>query len=323
MSCTEERLLSPKSGFLVLILSTLLLIAGTAAAIVAAIELEKRPTSWALWVLIVSSVYVCLPGWVPLMGLKIVQPNEAAVYTLFGRYYGTIAKPGFFFINPLCSMFHDASGEAGLLVTAKKSSLQTIAKRKVTLKAVTLNNERQKINDRDGNPIDIGVVVIWRVINATKAVLNVIDYREYVSTQADAAIRNTVRMYPYDISEEGDEKSLRGSAGSVAEELKNDLQERVAFAGIEVLEARISHLAYAQEIASAMLQRQQAEALIAARQKIVDGAVGMVEMALNKLSEHQVVVLDDERKAAMVSNLLVVLCGNRDAQPIVNSGSLY
>jgi regulator of protease activity HflC (stomatin/prohibitin superfamily) len=166
-------------------------------------------------------------------------------------------------------------------------------------------------------------VVIWRVVNATKAVFEVDNYREYLSTQADAAIRHTVRLYPYDISEEGDEKSLRGSSGEVAEELKRDLQERVAFAGIEVLESRISHLAYAQEIASAMLQRQQADALIAARCKIVDGAVGMVEMALRKLSENDIVHLDDERKAAMVSNLLVVLCGNRDAQPIVNSGSLY
>jgi regulator of protease activity HflC (stomatin/prohibitin superfamily) len=188
---------------------------------------------------------------------------------------------------------------------------------------MTLNNGKQKINDRDGNPIDIGVVVIWRVVNATKAVFEVDDYKDYVSLQADAAIRNIARVYPYDISEEGDEKSLRGSASAVAGELKSDLQERVSIAGLEILETRISHLAYAQEIAAAMLQRQQADALIAARQKIVEGAVGMVEMALEKLAENKVVTLDDERKAAMVSNLLVVLCGSKEAQPVVNSGSLY
>ena len=322
---TEERLLSPKSGFAALIVSVLLLIAAAAVIAFSAVEMEKEVTARTVWVFSLSVAYLSLLGWVPLLGLKIIQPNEAAVYTLFGRYYGTIAKPGFFFINPFCSMFNGAPEKAGLVSAGaeRKSGLQWSPKRKVSLKATTLNNDRQKINDRDGNPIDIGVVVIWRVDNPTKAVFEVDNYKEYISVQADAAIRNTVRAYPYDLSEEGEEKSLRGSAALVAEELKGSLQERVAFAGLEVLEARISHLAYAQEIASAMLQRQQADALIAARQKIVDGAVGMVEMALNKLSENQVVMLDEERKAAMVSNLLVVLCGNRDAQPVVNSGSLY
>ncbi|MDR0325308.1 MAG: SPFH domain-containing protein [Oscillospiraceae bacterium] len=321
-SYTEEKILSPSSGFPALILSILLLIAATAGLIIAAIALEKEFTVLSLTAVIVTGVYLCLPGWVPFSGLKIIRPNEAAVYTLFGRYYGTIAKSGFFWINPFCSMFAPEVNKT-TVGDVKTSGIQWEKKQKVSLKATTLDNARQKINDRDGNPIDIGVVVIWRVINATKAVFEVDNYRDYISTQADAAIRHTVRMYPYDISDEGDEKSLRGSSGAVTEELKRGLQERVAFAGIEILEARISHLAYAQEIAAAMLQRQQADALIAAKQKIVEGAVGMVEMALNKLSENQVVALDEERKAAMVSNLLVVLCGNRDAQPIVNSGSIY
>jgi regulator of protease activity HflC (stomatin/prohibitin superfamily) len=324
MTYTEEKILSPRSGFPVLVLSILMLIASVGGTIFAGIHLGTEGVAvWAIAGIVAGSLYASaiFPVWI--CGLKIVHPNEAAVYTLFGHYYGTIAKAGFFWINPFVSMFHGGPGEAGWGTDAEKKQTSWTVKKKVSLKAVTLNNARQKINDRDGNPIEIGVVVIWRVINATRAVIEVDDFREYISTQADAAIRNTVRMYPYDISDEGDERSLRGSSGEVAEELKRDLQERVAFAGIEVLEARISHLAYAQEIASAMLQRQQADALIAARCKIVDGAVGMVEMALRRLSENDIVQLDDERKAAMVSNLLVVLCGNRDAQPVVNSGSLY
>ena len=334
-SYQEEKLLSPMNGFGALILSILLLLAAIAGLILAAMSMEQEETAGALTALIVCIVYLSLPGWIPLMGLKIIQPNEAAVYTLFGRYYGTIAKPGFFFINPFCVMFGAAGtgvggvsvGVTGAGLAAAKSTptaqAAAAAKRKVSLKAMTLNNERQKINDRDGNPIDIGVVVIWRVVNATQAVFEVDNYKDYVSVQADAAIRQIARLYPYDISEEGDERSLRGSASAVADELKLELQERVKIAGIEVLETRIAHLAYAQEIAAAMLQRQQADALIAARQKIVDGAVGMVEMALERLAKNDVVRLDDERKAAMVSNLLVVLCGSKDAQPIVNSGTLY
>ena len=191
------------------------------------------------------------------------------------------------------------------------------------MKAMTLNNDKQKVNDEEGNPIEIGVVVIWRVINTAHAVFNVDNYVDYISTQSDAAIRQVARQYPYDVSENGDEKSLRGSSVEIANILKNELQNRVEIAGIEILEARIAHLAYAPEIAAAMLQRQQASAIIAARQKIVDGAVSMVEMALKKLNDNGIVELDEERKAAMVSNLLVVLCGNKDAQPIVNSGSIY
>lgn len=234
-------------------------------------------------------------------GLRIVNPNEAVVMVLFGKYTGTVATEGFYFMNPFAT------------------------KKKISLKARTLVNEKQKVNDERGNPIEIGVVVIWKVRNTAKAMFKVEDYSAYITTQSDSAIRNVARQYPYDVSEDDDsgEKSLRGSSSEISDVLKNELQQRVELAGIDIVEARISHLAYAPEIAAAMLQRQQAEAIVAARQKIVDGAVGMVEMALNKLSEKEIVKLDDERKAQMVSNLLVVLCGNKDAQPIVNSGSLY
>lgn len=188
---------------------------------------------------------------------------------------------------------------------------------------MTLSNDKQKVNDSEGNPIEIGVVVIWKVVNATKAVFEVDNFKVYISTQCDASIRQVARQYPYDISDDGDEKSLRGSASEVANELQKEIQKRVEFAGVEIIEARIAHLAYAPEIAAAMLQRQQASAIIAARQKIVEGAVGMVDMALRKLADNGIVELDNERKAQMVANLLVVLCGNKDAQPIVNSGSIY
>ena len=196
---------------------------------------------------------------------------------------------------------------------------------------MTLNNARQKVNDYLGNPVEIGIAVIWRVVDTAKAVFNVDNYKEYLSLQCDSALRNIVRIYPYDVAEGvdttgdgfADEGSLRGSSEVVANRIKEEIQKRVYEAGIEIVESRITYLAYAPEIAAVMLQRQQASAIIDARKKIVDGAVGMVEMALDKLSEKQIVNLDEERKAQMVSNLLVVLCGNKDAQPIVNSGSLY
>ena len=188
---------------------------------------------------------------------------------------------------------------------------------------MTLSNDKQKVNDALGNPIIIGIVVVWKVVNTAKAVFNVDNFVEYLSIQCDSALRNIVRLYPYDATDEEGEKSLRGSSQEIAERLKEEIQRKVDLAGLEILEARITHLSYAPEIAAAMLQRQQATAIIAARQMIVEGAVGMVEMALEKLSDKNIVNLDEERKAAMVSNLLVVLCGNKDAQPVVNSGSIY
>lgn len=264
-------------------------------------------------------------------GLRSLRPNEAYVLTLFGKYYGTLYGPGFFFVNPFATAINPAAenaiAEAAAEQTAKSGastgSVKVAPGKKISLKEITLNNDKQKINDELGNPVMIGTMVIWHVTDPAKAVFNVDNYVEFLSSQCDAALRNIVREYPYDISEGGDEKSLRGSSLEVAEHLKNEIQCRVSIAGIEIVEARITHLAYATEIAAAMLQRQQASAIIAARKLIVDGAVGMVEMALERLNEDNVVELDDERKAQMVSNLLVVLCGSNDAQPIVNTGSIY
>jgi len=325
-SFQEEKLLDPISGFPVLIGGILGIIASIAMLIFSIARMVQGGFSF-VWPVILIAAVLCLVAIpITLAGLKMINPNEAAVYVLFGKYYGTIAKEGFFFINPFCGAINPTavgpSTPSGGVEMSLQEASASVRSKKISLKAITLDNNRQKINDSDGNPIDIGVVVIWRVANATKAVFEVDNYKEYISTQCDAAIRNVARKYPYDISED-DERSLRGSSSEVADELKRDLQSRVEIAGIEIIETRISHLAYAQEIAAAMLQRQQAAAVVEAKQKIVEGAVGMVEMALNKLSEKNIVTLDDERKAAMVSNLMVVLCGSRDAQPIVNSGSIY
>lgn len=282
-------------------------------------------------------------GWLPLLGLKVLKPQEALVLTLFGNYIGTIKEPGFYFVNPFCTAVNPAahtrlaqSGETttktgiSANVEGTNVNIEAVGK-KISLKAMTLNNGRQKINDCLGNPIEIGIAVIWRVTDTAKAVFEVDNYKEYLSLQCDSALRNIVRIYPYDVATnvdttgdgQADEGSLRGSAEVVAQRIKEEIQSKVNAAGLEILEARITYLAYAPEIASVMLQRQQASAIIDARKMIVDGAVGMVEMALERLNEKQLVDLDEERKAAMVSNLLVVLCGNHDAQPIVNSGSLY
>ena len=304
---TQEKVLRPKSGWGMLLLSAVIVACGILLCV-----FSSRPGTDALLILMVAAgIVLSIVGAVMFGGLKTVNPNEALVLTLFGKYHGTIKTEGFFWVNPFCSAFNPASG--ALVGLGKK----------ISLKAMTLNNEKQKVNDEEGNPIEIGVVVIWKVVDTARAVFDVDNYVSYISTQCDAAIRQVARQYPYDVSENGDEKSLRGSPVEIAEILRREIQGRVEIAGIEIAEARIAHLAYAPEIAAAMLQRQQASAIIAARQKIVDGAVSMVEMALKKLSENDVVQLDDERKAAMVSNLLVVLCGNKDAQPVVNSGSLY
>lgn len=264
-------------------------------------------------------------------GFHIVNPNEAMVLTCFGDYYGTIKQEGFYFANPFARPMRCGKVEEKVTTvtgTNGKQSEQMMAtpqrKKKISTKTMTLNNQKQKVNDELGNPIIIGSIVIWKVVNPTKAVFNVEDYETFLSIQCDSTIRNITRLYPYDTMEEkSDEKTLRGSSKEIADSMREELQKKVEVAGLEILEVRITHLSYAEEIAAAMLQRQQAVAVIAARQKIVEGAVSMVQMAINQLSEEEIVVLDEERKAAMVSNLLVVLCGNKDAQPIVNSGSIY
>lgn len=337
---TEEVEAKAIGGMGILLLNVLLSVVSAAAVIMAAVALEKAGTgAGAVVIMIVGIVYICAVMPLLFIGLKVLRPNEAMVLTLFGEYYGTLKGPGFYFVNPFVSAINPAlSGDsltsAAGAVTAvandnissaqeKAAAAKAAANKKISLKTMTLNNEKQKINDLLGNPIIIGIVVIWRVENTAKAVFNVDNYVEYLSTQCDSALRNIVRLYPYDATDENHEKTLRGSSIELAAMLKDEIQEKTSIAGLEIVEARITHLAYAPEIAAAMLQRQQASAVIDARQMIVEGAVGMVEMALEKLNANDIVELDEERKAAMVSNLLVVLCGNKDAQPIVNSGSIY
>ena len=342
----ENKTITNKNGMAVLIIEILLLIAAFAGLIFFAIRLDTAPGVLNVVGMIISGLILTV-GWLPLLGLKVIKPQEALVLTLFGKYYGTLATDGFYCVNPFCTAVNPAaatklnqSGDVNseksplaLAITQNGVGVQAeaLVSKKISLKIMTLNNSRQKINDCLGNPIDIGVAVIWRVVDPVKAVFNVDNYKEYLSLQCDSAVRNIVRVYPYDIAPNvdttgdgvADEGSLRGSSEIVCQRIKDEIQSRVNDAGIEIVEARITYLAYSTEIAAVMLQRQQASAIIDARKMIVDGAVGMVEMALQRLSENNTVNLDEERKAAMVSNLLVVLCGNKDAQPIVNSGSLY
>ena len=340
----EKLLENKKKGMLVLILTTLLYVAAIAGCVFGGI-LVGDGRSPAL--LVISIVWVCL-GWIPYCGLKVLKPQEALVLTLFGKYVGTLKNEGFYYVNPFCTSVNPAadthlhqSGDVDN--SASKSALSlalNVGKteidmsgtgKKISLKIMTLNNNRQKINDCLGNPVEIGIAVMWRVVDTAKAVFNVDNYKEYLSLQCDTALRNIVRIYPYDVAPNvdttgdgiADEGSLRGSSEVVAARIRDEIQKRVEEAGLEVIEARITYLAYAPEIAAVMLQRQQASAVVDARKMIVDGAVGMVEMALERLNQNGVVELDEERKAAMVSNLLVVLCGDRAPQPVVNSGSLY
>ena len=325
---------------LALILTIFLLIIGVNLVIISAL-LEEVNT--ALFVVtLVAGILILALGWIPLLGLKVLKPQEALVLTLFGKYIGTIKGDGFYYVNPFCVAVNpaaktklnqsgDVSSSSSLTKALSGGNEIDMVNKRISLKIMTLNNNRQKINDCLGNPIEIGIAVTWRITDTAKAVFNVDNYKEFLSLQCDSALRNIVRIYPYDVAPNvdttgdgvADEGSLRGSSEIVAERIRAEIQNRVNDAGIEIVEARITYLAYATEIAAVMLQRQQASAIIDARKMIVDGAVGMVEMALDRLNEGGKVQLDDERKAAMVSNLLVVLCGNHDAQPIVNSGSLY
>ena len=341
----EEKVLKKvKHGMPVLLLDLLLLAAALAALIYGIVCLETGKDLKLGGVLLGVGIVVLCFGWIPLAGLKVLKPQEALVLTLFGKYVGTLKGEGFYAVNPFCSSVNPAantklnqSGDVSTksIAVLKGGSAESInvttESKKISLKIMTLNNNRQKINDCLGNPVEIGIAVTWRVLDTAKAVFNVDNYKEYLSLQCDSALRNVVRIYPYDVAPNvdttgdglADDGSLRGSSEIVAERIREEIQERVNEAGIEVVEARITYLAYAPEIAAVMLQRQQASAIIDARKMIVDGAVGMVEMALARLAENGTITLDEERRAAMVSNLLVVLCGNRDAQPVVNSGSLY
>ena len=345
----EEKILNTKkNGMAIMLLCILLYVGAILCVVFGGINLDKgRMIGLALFI---PGLIWILVGWIPFCGLKVLKPQEALVLTLFGKYVGTLKGEGFYFVNPFCTGVNPAAAtklsqsgdvdnsQQGLLGVLSQSNNANAAAvqaaengKKISLKIMTLSNSRQKINDCLGNPIEIGIAVMWRVVDTAKAVFNVDNYKEYLSLQCDTALRNIVRIYPYDVAPGvdttgdgiADEGSLRGSSETVAQRIRDEIQSKVETAGIEILEARITYLAYAPEIAAVMLQRQQASAIIDARKMIVDGAVGMVEMALDRLSERGTVQLDEERKAAMVSNLLVVLCGNKDAQPVVNSGSLY
>jgi regulator of protease activity HflC (stomatin/prohibitin superfamily) len=285
-----------------LLVNVAMYLAVTPAIIYGARNLERagRPTAVGLGVLI-GGILLLVAAALASAGFLILQPNEAGVLVLFGRYSGSIKANGFWWVNPF------------------------MTKRKVSLRYHNLNGDRLKVNDKAGNPIEIAAVVVWKVKNTFAACFEVEDYAAYVTTQSESAIRHLASSYPYDSWEEGEaeEVSLRGNIDQVSQALERELQERLGKAGVKVEEARLSHLAYAPEIAGAMLQRQQASAIIAARQKIVEGAVGMVQMAIERLGEQKVLELDEERKANMVSNLLVVLCGEREAHPVINAGSLY
>jgi regulator of protease activity HflC (stomatin/prohibitin superfamily) len=298
-----EQEIHGRSGWAMLPMVILGCLAGPALIVLAAVGEHHR---WwgggGVALLVITGILVLASSILAAIGFLVLQPNEAGVLVLFGRYVGSVKRNGFFWVNPFTT------------------------KRKLSMRRHNLNGERLKVNDRAGNPIEIAAVVVWRVEDTFAACFEVENYQDYVETQSESALRHLASSYPYDSWEEDEQSAeitLRGDIDQVSAALERELQERLARAGVHVDEARLSHLAYASEIAGAMLQRQQASAIIAARRKIVEGAVGMVQMALQQLSDEKVVELDDERRAAMVSNLLVVLCGDRDAHPVINAGSLY
>ncbi len=337
----KEKIIKGKNGLVVLVL----VILGYILALVSLISGLNGVFGAVSSVFVLVGVLYIFTAWFLLLGIKVLNPQEALALTLFGKYVGTLKEPGVFFVNPFCSPVNPASNtmlrQSGDVTTKHNVlgglngkadiDINNSLKKKISLKNMTLSNNKQKINDLLGNPVEISIAVIWKVKDTAKAVFDIDNYKEFLSLQCDASLRNVVRLYPYDVAQnvdttgdgEPDDGSLRGSSEVVAQKIKEEIQSKVEVAGIEIIETKITYLAYAQEIAAAMLQRQQAAALIDAKKLIVDGAVGMVEMALAKLEENDKINLDEERKAAMVSNLLVVLCANKESQPVVNTGSLY
>ncbi len=291
---------NPRSGLGMLLLAIVLVLSFIPLIALGAGLADSHGTRPLGVVVIVLAIGAVLAGILVLRGLVLVNPNQSKVVLLFGKYRGTIRQDGFYWVNPF---------------TVRKA---------VSLRAHNFNSEKLKVNDLRGNPIEIGAVVVWRVRDTAQATFDVEDYDSYVEVQTESALRHLATCHPYDTSgEDAAQTSLRGSSDAVNAELQDELTRRLDMAGIDILEARLSHLAYAPEIAGAMLQRQQAEAIIDARRRIVDGAVGMVQMALEQLAASRVLELDEERKAQMVSNLLVVLCSERGTQPVVNAGTLY
>ncbi len=340
---TEEKILKPIKGFVPLFLIIVFILASIGLMILGGILIDEYDSYVLGGASLGLGILLCIASSISFAGLKVINPNEAIVLSLFGKYIGTIYENGFWYVNPFASAIYpqakiaEAKNARLQAYAGKKSQAEVSASeaaiasaKKVSTKVCTFVNGNQKVNDKLGNPVEVSAIVIWKVVNATKAVLNVDYYKEYLSNQTDSTIRNVARLYPYDIIDDEDdekdeinEKTLRGSATIIAEEMKKELASKVEDAGIEIVEVRLNQIAYAPEIAAAMLQRQQAIAVIAARKKIVEGAVTMVEMALDKLKEDDVVDLDEERKAQMVSNLLVVLCSSKEANPILNAGSIY
>ena len=340
---TEEKILKPIKGFVPLFLIIVFILASIGLMILGGILIDEYDSYVLGGVSLGLGILLCIASSISFAGLKVINPNEAIVLSLFGKYIGTIYENGFWYVNPFASAIYpqakiaEAKNARLQAYAGKKSQAEVSASeaaiasaKKVSTKVCTFVNGNQKVNDKLGNPVEVSAIVIWKVVNATKAVLNVDYYKEYLSNQTDSTIRNVARLYPYDIIDDEDdekdeinEKTLRGSATIIAEEMKKELASKVEDAGIEIVEVRLNQIAYAPEIAAAMLQRQQAIAVIAARKKIVEGAVTMVDMALDKLKEDDVVDLDEERKAQMVSNLLVVLCSSKEANPILNAGSIY
>ena len=313
-----ERSYRPLSGWFPLLVTLVLLAAGPWVFIRG---LMHAALGGNIVMSMVGGLVLFTAGFIALFGFMAIAPNQARVLLLFGSYKGSALDSGFFWVNPFFSKKKISLRIRNFETGSKHTPEQKSAEGKVIQKATRTSGRPSKVNDRDGNPIEISAVVVWRVVNTAEAMFEVDDYEDFVAVQSESALRNLASRHPYD--SEDHELSLRGSTAEISEQLRTDIQDRLDKAGVEVIEARISHLAYSPEIAAAMLQRQQAQAVVAARTKIVEGAVGMVQMALDHLAADNIVELDDERRAAMVSNLLVVLCSDRHTQPVVNTGSLY
>ncbi len=316
---TQEKVFKPMSGWMPLVIMLGLIVAAPCGVVVGVLLVDAIGPIGGL--VVVGGVLSAIAALLMLFGFQAVAPNDARVLLLFGDYQGSITETGFYWVNPFFSKrkitLRIRNFETGAITTPEqKDATGNIVQHKSRSAG-----RPSKVNDKDGNPIEISAVVVWRVVNTAEAMFEVDDFEDFVAVQSEAALRNLASRHPYDSHDH--EVSLRGNTPDICDQLKHDIQERLDKAGVEVIEARISHLAYAPEIAAAMLQRQQAQAIVAARTKIVEGAVGMVEMALEHLARDQVVLLDEERKAAMVSNLLVVLCSDRHTQPVVNTGTIY
>ena len=320
---SQEKLITPKSGWTMLPACLAVLFGGPAMFIIGIIILANDVTGLGALggLFMILGVPTLITGIILCVGFMAVAPNDARVLLMFGEYRGSVTKTGFYWVNPFLKKtritLRIRNFETGSVETPEKKS----AEGKIIQHKSKSAGKPSKVNDRDGNPIEISAVVVWRVVNTAEALFEVDDFKHYVAVQSEAALRNLASRHPYDSHD--DDVSLRGNTPDICDQLQHDIQERLEKAGVEVIEARISHLAYAPEIAAAMLQRQQAQAVVAARTQIVEGAVGMVDMALDHLSRDNIVELDEDRKAAMVSNLLVVLCSDRHTQPVVNTGSIY